>query len=136
MDLSERIIKYIENHHPISYTSIVNVAAGKGFSESQVLQALDTVGRNKSIITKTRKDEVWYYLVTVPAPVSNPTHVSWLAKNYPRLKYEMPFPEIDMSFLFMKPEQAKEYKAAAKGLPVHMMSKYGTRWKQTTVRHP
>ena len=64
MDLSDRIIAYITNHHPISYTKIVQVAQGKGFNEYQVTEALVKVHKSKLITTKTRKDEIWYDLVT------------------------------------------------------------------------
>lgn len=128
MDLSERIIKYIENHHPISYTSIVNVAASKGFSETEVLQALDKVGRNKSITTKTRGTEVWYDLIIVK-PVETPTHVSWISKNYPwpDADWTECFPEIDLGHLFLRTlEERQAYQAAVKGMPMYMLNKkYG-----------
>lgn len=124
MDLSERIIKYIESHHPISYSKIVQVAQGKGFNEYQVSQALDKVAQNKSISTKVRKEEIWYDLITI-TPVSTPTHTSWLSKNYPRpLHFEMPFPEIDMSWLFLKTKEERDaFKAEMSGRPVYMMNK-------------
>ncbi len=36
---------------------------------------------------------------------------------------EIPFPEIDMSMIFLRPAEMLEYKAAAKGIPLHMMKK-------------
>ena len=101
MELHERIIKYIEKHHPISYTSIVNVAVGKGFNEYQVLNALDKIGNKLKKIV--RKEEVWYDLIPTQTPIKTPTHISWLTKNYPRPNnFIMPFPEIDLSHLFLK----------------------------------
>lgn len=35
----------------------------------------------------------------------------------------IPFPEIDMSMIFLRPAEMLEYKAAAKGIPLHMMKR-------------
>lgn len=124
MELSERIVSYITNHHPIAYTTLVNVAKGKGFSEYEVVEALAKVHKNKSITTKNRKEEIWYDIL-IFKPIVAPTHTLWLAKNYPWPEhFEMPFPEIDYSHIFMTPDEAKAYKAEAKGMPLYMMSKY------------
>jgi hypothetical protein len=126
MTLEERIIKYIENHNPISYTTIVQVAAGKGFNEMQVLQALDKVGRNKGITTKTRKDEVWYYLVPAPAPVIAPTYHSWLRGNYPPMTADNDGSgiDVDFSWLFLRTAEERDaYRAEAKGVPMYVYNK-------------
>jgi hypothetical protein len=127
MDLNERIIKYIESHHPISYSKIVQVAAGKGFSETEVLQALDKVARNKSITTKVRKDEVWYDLITI-TPVTTPTYITYWRNNYPPMTPDNDGSgiDIDLSWMFLKTKDERdEYKAAAKGVPKHMLTTYG-----------
>lgn len=36
---------------------------------------------------------------------------------------EMPFPEIDMSYLTLRPSEMLEFKAQMKGMPVHMMKR-------------
>ncbi len=126
MDLSERIIKYIESHHPISYSKIVQVAQGKGFSEYETSQALDKVHRNKSITTKTKGTEIWYDLITTAPPKPAPTHTTWLKNNYPwPSNFIMPFPEIDLGHLFLRTlEERNAYLAEAKGVPLHMLKKH------------
>lgn len=125
MNLSDRIIAYITNHHPIPYSRLVQVAAGKGFSEMEVLQALDKVHKSKSIVTKTRKDEIWYDLITIAPPKPPPTHLAWLRHNYPRMTEETDGSgiDIDYSFLFLKTKEERDaYLAEAKGMSVHMLN--------------
>lgn len=128
MDLSERILKYIENHHPISYTKIVQVAAGKNFCETEVITALDKIG--KKLKQTVKKNEIWYDLLPTPTVPQTPKHISWLGLNYPYPgkngipEFKMPFPEIDYSFIFMNREETLVYKAQAKGMSVHMVKKY------------
>lgn len=128
MELHERIVAYIENHHPISYSKIVQVAQGKGFSESEVLQALDKIG-NKVKQTVKRGD-VWYDLVPVLTPKVF-THVEWWRNNYPPMNSTNDGSgiDVDFSWLFLRtPEERDAYRAAAKGVPMHMVqSRYGSR---------
>jgi len=77
MDLHDRIIAYVTNHYPISYEKIVQVAAGKGFSEGEVLAALSSIG-NK--LKSTVRGGVVYYQVP-PAPKAPTTYAR---PDYPR----------------------------------------------------
>ena len=74
MELKERIIKYISNHHPIPYTRILQVAQSKGYTEIEVLTALEQVHKDKQITTKTRKDEIWYDITIAPPAPKPQTH--------------------------------------------------------------
>lgn len=134
MELPDRIIAYIENHYPIPYGKIVQVAAGKGFTELQVLEALEKVNKHKQIETKTRKEEIWYSIVPVVEPKAPPTYLSWVSRNYPYPPddWTEPFPEIDLGAMFLRTKEERDaYDAQVKGVPIHMVQsrKYGRKEK-------
>lgn len=130
MELKDRIIKYILNNPGVNMDTIISEATSKGISQHEVLVALDVVHKDKRIThTATASGVVTYKPAT--AKVSTvPTHVTWLTANYPRPgvgdipSFIMPFPEIDLSHIFMTRDEAKEYKAAASGRPIYMMKKH------------
>ena len=117
MTLSERIIAYILNHHPITYRELEDVAMGKGFSQLAIMDAMELVHKDKRVDQSTRRDDIVYrpyiappikehFKSTVPYP--------WPGRDgIP--EFVMPFPEIDYSYIFLKPEELDKYKAELRG---------------------
>lgn len=81
MELHERITQYILTNAPVKYSELVLAATGKGFTELQVLQALDKVHRNRTLSRTVRAGEVVYTLA--PPPPAKPDHGAWGRANYP-----------------------------------------------------
>lgn len=123
MELKDRIIKYILNNPGVNMDTIIDVATSKGYTQSEVLTTLDTVHKDKRITHTANASGVVTYKPATAKIATVPTHVSWLAANYPwpSSDWTEAFPEIDMSHIFMTREQAKEYKAQASGRPLYMM---------------
>lgn len=130
MELKERLITYIFNHHPITYTALENVAIGKGFSQLAVMDAMELVHKDKRITQTARGDEIVYRPYVAPVSRSPVTHTEWSSKNYPWPgkngvpSFVMPFPEWDLSFLFLTPDELQEYKAQVRGRTFIPKKKY------------
>lgn len=122
--LPQLIITRILRDGHVTITQLEHRAHKRGVLLSDLYAALDVVHRDKRIKRGVSKGEVYYEVAKAkPTAIS---HTQWLTRNYPWPdNFEMPFPEIDMSYLFMTPDEAKEYKAQAKGMPVYMMKQYG-----------
>lgn len=147
MTLPERITTYITKHYPISYDRLMHVATAKGFTPFEVEEALQRVHKDKTIRVLTASNGDLMY---APAPVQQKkepgSHLTWVRKNYPKYdpwcvdaegKMIIPFPEINMSYLFLSPSEMKEYKAVAKGMPVHMYNRgNGNTRGKDTKSHP
>lgn len=122
--LPDRIITYILKRDSVTLAHLETVSTDKGFTLPELYTALETVHRDRRITqTSTQAGEVIYRPAI--AKVSSPTpHLEWVRDNYPWPEdFVMPFPEIDMSWLVMSPDEAKEYKAAAKGVPTYIYNK-------------
>lgn len=108
--------------------TVLEVATAKGFTEVDVLTALDSVHRDKRI--SYTADASGVVLYKLAAAKKDPTdHLKWVRDNYPPMDSTNDGSgiEADYSFLFMSPDEAKEYKAAVKGMPLYMLQskKYG-----------
>ena len=125
MKLSERIIAYVQNHYPLSMSALECIVLSKGFTLDDFYTALEVVHKDKRIVQSTRRGEVWYSPAPEPTVVKTPTHVEWLTNNYPYPdNFEMPFPEIGMSFLFLRTKEERDaFKAEMSGRPVYVNNK-------------
>ena len=129
MDLKDRIIKYILTNGPVSMDDIINVAKSKGFTENEVLIALDRVHRDKRIQQMADvTGHVMYKPATAKATEAG-SHLSWVRNHYPVMTKENDGSgiDIDLSWMFLKTREERDaFKAQAKGMPVYMMQKrYG-----------
>jgi hypothetical protein len=135
MELHERIIAYVQKHHPLRLSSLEGVVLSKGFTITDLYTALEAVHRDKRITRKVQKGEI-VYSPAVERTATVGSHVAWLTANYPRphqcphgvpyttCEHCMPFPEITYAGLFLKTKEERDaYLAEAKGMPVHMVSK-------------
>ena len=110
------IVTLIESEGTIGYDDIMTRVLAKGHAMSAFEVAMVQVHRHPRI--KVGSGLV-YSVAVVKAPTVN-SHVVWVREHYPwpGEDFIMPFPDIDMSWLVMKPEDAEAYKAALKGVPI------------------
>jgi len=122
MTLSDRLIRYIQNHHPITLDRLISVAQSRGFTELEVLTALDTVHKDRRITVTNLKAGVTYR-PTAPKAVKEPgSHLTWLRNNYPAMDETNDGSgiDIDLSWMFLKTREERDaYKAAVSGRPVY-----------------
>ncbi len=133
MELPERIIAYVQKHYPLSMSALEGIVLSKGFTLDDLYTALEKVHKDKRIVQSTRREEVWYSPATEPTVVKTPTHVEWARNNYPPYdpwcvdkhgEMIMPFPEIDMSYLFLKTKEERDaFRAEMSGRPVYVNNK-------------
>lgn len=126
VQLAAKIAAFIAKHQPVTFTILAERAVMHGIDMHVFHEAMTIIHRSKKIATGQKGDDITYKItVEKPKTVEVASHITWLNDNYPRpSNFIMPFPEIDFSYLFLEPEEMKAYKAAMKGMPVHMMSKY------------
>jgi len=113
-ELQDRIVKYVTTCESlVSLEKLTLVATSVGFSEDEVLQALERIGNKlKSIV---RGGTVYYQ---VPPPIKEHFKCTvpypWPGRDgIP--EFVMPFPEIDYSYIFLTPEELDKYKAELRG---------------------
>ena len=133
MELKQRIISYIIKNAPVTMDTIIEQATSKGYQEVEVLNTLELVHKDKRIQQTTRGDTVVYTLYTHKEPKAL-THITWIKNNYPdpdpwnldkNGNFIEPFPEIDMSWIVMSPDEIKAFKAEMSGKPVGYNKRYG-----------
>lgn len=137
MNLHERIIAYVEKHYPLSMTVLEGIVLSKGFTIEQFYSALEKVHRDKRIIQTQRGGEVWYSIYIAPE-IKPQTHVEWITKNYPWPEnFKMPFPEIDMDYLFLKTREDRDaYKAMLRGVSYIPKKTYEHTRRENPARNP
>lgn len=122
IDLARKIATRITTDAPITYSTLEARAVEKGIDPNLFQQAMAIIHRSKLIECKTQGDEIVYTIKVVKEPVKL-SGAEWVTKHYPWPGqngipvFEMPFPEIDMSHLFLTGEELEKYKCEAKGRP-------------------
>lgn len=117
--LHSRIIAYIEKYQPVTYAQLEARALERGYKLFDFEEAIQRVHKDKRI----RVSAELFYTYAPPVVASPNPHLDWLRDNYPMMTTENDGSgiEADFSYLFLTPEQLLEYKAKAKGMPVHML---------------
>jgi len=116
MNLANSIFKRIYVDGPFTFDQLEERALKKGINIDDFYAAMEIVNKNRklTISGKTYKRKV----------VKKPTfgsHLTWLRENYPPLIHGVNdashpvFDGIDYSWLFMTPDEAKEYRVMLKG---------------------
>lgn len=129
--LQDRIVTYVVTvKRPVSLEKLLSVSTAKGFSEDEVLAALQGIG--KRLKSTVRQGEVYYSIPTAPKK-RHDSHVDWLRDNYPRPStFVMPFPEIDMSWMFLKSKDERDaFMAEMSGRPRYTKTNGNPRRKDT-----
>jgi len=101
----------------------MSVAQSKGFTELEVLTALDTVHKDKRITVTNLKAGVTYRPTAAKAVKEPGSHLTWLRNNYPRMDETNDGSgiDIDLSWMFLKTREERDaYKAAVSGRPAHL----------------
>lgn len=85
-------------------------AEKRGVSIDELYIALEAIHKDKSIRRTTRGGDVIY--TYAPKKREEPlAHTTWVRDNYPWPKeFVMPWPEWDLSYIFLTPEEMVEYK--------------------------
>jgi hypothetical protein len=123
--LTTRITDYILKRTATTLSQLEGIVVSHGFTLDELYTALEAVHRNKSIARTVRQGEVVYMKKALP---KSPTdHLEWIRANYPWPdNFEMPFPEINMSFLFLKTKEERDaFRAEMSGRPVYVKNRYG-----------
>lgn len=116
MTLQDRIVAYVTaSNGLVSLDKLLAVSTAKGFSENEVLQALERIG--KKLKSTVKVGQVYYQ--GKPETKTPTDHLVWVTKNYPwPEEFVMPFPEIDMSQLFLKTKEERDlFKSEMSGRP-------------------
>jgi hypothetical protein len=136
MELHERIIAYVQKHHPLRLSSLEGVVLSKGFTVTDLYTALEAVHRDKRITRKVLKGDI-VYSPAVERTATVGSHVAWLTANYPHphqcdhgVRYTTcehcaPFPDISYAGLFLKTKEERDaYKEAVTGRPRYTKKKW------------
>lgn len=116
-ELQERIITYVTKVDAlVSLEKLIAVSSAVGFSEGEVLAALSAIG-NKLKVT-ARGDTVYYQVPPIKKPPID--HLKWVRENYVKMDEtndanHPAFADLDYSFLFLSPEEMKQFKIEQKG---------------------
>lgn len=99
---------------------------GKGFSQLAIMDAMELVHKDKRIAQSTHRDEIVYRPYIAP-PVKE-HFKSTVPYPYPGRdgipEFVMPFPEWDLSFIFLTPDELDKYKADLRGVKYIRKKRY------------
>ena len=113
-----KIGKYIQASRGCSYTDIKTRAAERNIPVGTLEEALRVLHRLPNIHRTVAGGDVQYvWKEQVAKPTTSTSHIDWVNKHYPWPdEFVMPFPEIDMSGMFLRTmEERQAYKMAAAG---------------------
>lgn len=116
--LAIKIGKYIQLSRGCAYADIKSRAAERSIPPDVLEEALRVLHRLPQIHRTVAGGDVQYVWKEVVAkPVTVASHVTWVNEHYPwPEEFVMPFPEIDMSWMFLRTlEERQAYKSAAAG---------------------
>lgn len=134
MELKDRIIKRIVAQYPVTYEKLEALVLGIGHTEIEFMEAMEAVHCDKRVVQSTKADSIVYRPYIAP-PVKEHFVQNW-KYPYPGRdgvpEFVMPWPEWDLSFIFLRPEELEKYKAEAKGRTY--IKKHGYQRKQSTER--
>lgn len=119
--LPQLIITRIIRDGSVTLSQLEDRAAQRGVSLSELYAALERVHRDKRVERTVKAGEVVYRKAV---PKKSPLdHHTWLRANYPPMDETNDGSgiDVDFSWLFLKPDELVEYKAAAKGVPTYML---------------
>lgn len=130
--LAALIIKRIIEDGGSTYDKLEARAVKKGISMNTFEAAMVIVHRSK-LIEQSVKYGVIQYKVAEKKVEKPFSAAEWVTENYPWPGkngipvFEMPFPEIDMSYLFLTPEEMDKYRAEAAGRTYIPKKRYATK---------
>lgn len=129
LKLSTLIIKRITELGTVTYDELQQRALEKGIELGIFENAMSRVHKKKTVLVKNVKGVLTYSIKPVVAAIT-PDHVTWCKTNYPYPgknglpEFVMPFPEWDVSYIFLNPDELEEYKEAIRGGRVYKRKRY------------
>jgi hypothetical protein len=139
--LAVKILKRIEEAEDyVSYSSLQERAEEIGINLDLLDSALEKLQKRKKVKMRVKGDDILYKAKPRAVPKDPFATSSWARDNYPWPgqngipEFVMPFPEWDLSWIFLTPDEMKEYRAKAKGMPLFVLNKHiKNRIKKTVV---
>lgn len=114
MTLKDRLIRYILKRDTTTLMQLEGVVVSAGYTLDELFATLDKVHADKRISYTANASGEITYRPTNAKPVVG-SHLTWVNENYPRYEYDTPFPEIDMSWIVLSPEEMKKFKIDQNG---------------------
>jgi len=116
-ELKDRLIRRIVAQHPVTYDKLQELSQSVGYTELQFMEAMELVHRDKRVVQSTSGETIIYrpyiarpekehFKSTIPYPPMDETNNA----NHPI------FDGIDLSYLFLTPEELDKYKAELRGV--------------------
>lgn len=127
--LAKLIIDRITELGTVTYDQLLERAKEKNIEEGIFNNAIQRVHKKKTVLVKNVKGVLTYSIKPVVVETT-PSHVEWCKSNYPYPgqnglpKFVMPFPEWDVSYIFLTPDELEEYKEAIRGGRVYKRKRY------------
>lgn len=113
--------------------TVIEVATAKGYTELEVLNALESVHRDKRIsYTANASGVVLYKLANASKPPTD--HLKWVRENYPRMTpgNDGSGIDIELGWMFLKTKEERDaFMAEMKGGPVRYNKKRYDRDRRT-----
>lgn len=140
--LSERIFEFIQESGSVTDDQIFARGQSKGLTVNAIELALHRLHKHPQVKTQQKQSDEGVFLVysikELRIKKADPTsHITWINQNYPYKEpcgapgckewcdQCMPFPEIDMSYLFMTRDEAKAFRIEQKGgFAAHNRNRY------------
>jgi hypothetical protein len=128
--LAEKLVLHIDAEKTTTFDKLEARALKHGIAMSVFDRAIEKLHKLPNIKRTVKLGTVHYELQAVKAKAGPILSGEWVAANYPWPgkngvpEFVMPFPEMDLSYLFLKPEEAEEYKAQMKGKKMFSKKKY------------
>lgn len=126
--LLTRVTDYILKRTGTTLGQLEGVVVSAGLSLDELYAALEVVHKDKRITRRVIKGEIVY--TPTPEPKAPTDYLKWVRENYAwpgtggTPPFVMPFPEIDMSFMFLRTKEERDaYKAEASGRPIWQVKK-------------
>jgi hypothetical protein len=119
--LAEKLVLHIDAEKTTTFDKLEARALKHGIAMNVFDRAIEKLHKLPNIKRTVKLGTVHYELQAVKPKTGPILSGEWVAQHYPWPgkngipPFVMPFPELDLSYLFMKPEEAEDYKAQMKG---------------------
>lgn len=131
--LAEKLIKAIGEADTVSFDVLEARARKHGIAMGTFDSAIALIHKLPNVKRSVAHGTVQYAIQVVKPKPGPGTASAWVRENYPWPgvgdvpPFEMPFPEIDMSWILLSPEELDKYKAEAAGRTYIPRKRYGNK---------
>ena len=119
--LAAKVARYIEKQgKPVTYEELEQRAQSKGIDSGLFETAVTFLHKRKRVEYKAKGDTIVYTVKAEPKPKEPGSHLTWVRNNYKYMDEtnnanHPAFNELDFSYLFLTPEEMKQFKIEQKG---------------------